>query len=121
MAVATKKRNRWIPKRKKAKLEELEPADQAEQAEQPEKPTQPEPTEQLMQSAPAEPTDAQPNPENAKDIEVRPYFSPARKRKKITVAELMKREGLEEEAPRRSRAVWDPENAAQPEENDSAE
>ena len=74
-----------------------------------------------MQSAPAEPTDAQPNPENAKDVEVRPYYSPARKRKKITVAELMKREGLEEEAPRRSRAVWDPENATQPEENDSAE
>lgn len=150
VAVATKKRNRWIPKRKKAKLEELEPADQAKQAEQPERsdqaesaepsaptalaepeqptqseqteqPEQAEPTEQLMQPAPAEPTDAQPNPENAKDVEVRPYYSPARKRKKITVAELMKREGLEEEAPRRSRAVWDPENAAQPEENDSAE
>ena len=74
-----------------------------------------------MRSASAEPTDAQPNPEDAKDIEVRPYYSPARKRKKITVAELMKREGLEEEAPRRSRAVWDPENAAQPEENDGAE
>jgi len=150
VAVATKKRNRWIPKRKKAKLEEVEQADQAEQteqAEQPERseqaepsaptapaepeqaeqpepteqPEQAEPTEQLMQAAPAEPTDAQPNPENAKDIEVRPYYSPARKRKKITVAELMKREGLEEEAPRRSRAVWDPENAIQPEENDSAE
>lgn len=135
VAVATKKRNRWIPKRKKAKLKELEPADQAEQAERseqaelsaptapfdPEQPEQPEPTEQLMQPEPAEPTDAQPNPENAKDVEVRPYYSPARKRKKITVAELMKREGLEEEAPRRSRAVWDPENAAQSEENDSAE
>ena len=144
VAVVTKKRNRWIPKRKKAKLKEPEPADQSEHAEQsarteqaelsaptapaePEQPAQPEQaeqaesTEQLMQSAPAEPTNAQPNPENAKDVEVRPYYSPARKRKKITVAELMKREGLEEEAPRRSRAVWDPENATQPEENDSAE
>lgn len=138
VAVATKKRNRWIPKRKKAKLKELETADQADQAERSERsersepaelsvptaPAEPEqagPTEQLMQPAPAEPTDARPNPENAKDIEVRPYYRPARKRKKITVAELMKREGFEEETPRRSRAVWDPENAAQPKENDSAE
>ncbi|MGK8361253.1 MMPL family transporter [Corynebacterium amycolatum] len=141
VAVATKKRNRWIPKWKKAKLKELEPADQAEQDElsaptapaEPEQPAQPEqteepeqaeptePTEQLMQPEPAEPTDAQPNPENAKDVEVRPYYSPARRRKKITVAELMKREGFQEEAPRHNRAVWDPENAAHPEENDSAE